>query len=178
MRPVRLLLAPALLLICGVARAQTDEIPQRTDDNLIVASYNIKWLGNLPKDFDGLAEVIQHFDVCGIQEVKRESGVRELAEALKQKTGKEWGYVFGSRTARPGGTYHEAYGAVWRRDRVELGNGIVGGVWDRTEAHRNDPYLVSFKAGNFDFALLLVHTRWSDDPEGRGPGRWRTWPTR
>jgi endonuclease/exonuclease/phosphatase family metal-dependent hydrolase len=141
-------------------------VPQRTDDNLIVASYNIKWLGQTPHEFDKLAQVIENFDVCGIVEVERESAVRLLVAALEQRTGKDWGYVYGVRTHRPHGTYYEAYAAVWRRDRVELGDGILSNVWDLQEVYRNDPYLVSFKRKGFDFTLLLVHTRWSDDLEG------------
>ena len=55
---------------------------------------------------------------------------------------------------------------LWRKDRVELGDGVIGGVWDLEEAFRTDPYIVSFKRGNFDFALVFLHTRWSNDPEG------------
>jgi endonuclease/exonuclease/phosphatase family metal-dependent hydrolase len=146
--------------------AQTDVPPSRAEDNLIVASYNIKWLGQAKHEYAKLAEVVEHFDVCGIIEVKSERALEELVSALEEKTGKDWGYVFGIRTHRPGGLYHETYGAVWRRDRVELGDGLVSDLWDMEEAFRNDPFFVSFKRGSFDFTLLLVHTRWSNDADG------------
>lgn len=148
------------------AFAQDYAIPQRTDNNIIIASYNIKWLGNDPHDLDKLSMVIQHFDVCGILEVKKESEIQRLAQALNQRTGFDWGYVYGVRTHRPNGDYHEAYAAVWRRDRVQLGNGFISNVWDKDESFRNDPYVISFKRHNFDFILLLIHTRWSDDSDG------------
>ncbi len=146
--------------------AQSPELPIRTNDNVIVASYNIKWFGQTIHDYEKLAKVIQHFDVCGILEIKVENDLPELVEKLKNLTGEEWGFAFGMRTHRPGGTYYEAYGVVWRKDRVELGNGLVSNLWDREEAYRNDPYLVSFQSGNFDFLLFLIHTRWSPDDEG------------
>lgn len=152
------------------ATAQTANLPIRTDDNLIVAAYNIQWLGDRTHDYQKLAQIIQHFDVCGIVEVKKEKAVRELAEALELATQKKWGYAFGVRTHRPGGSYHEAYGVLWRKDRVELGNGVIGGIWDLEEAFRNDPYIVSFKRKNFDFTLFLIHTRWTDDVEGSRAG--------
>lgn len=139
--------------------AQTAQIPTREDNNLIVAAYNIQWIGQKGHDYDKLAEVIRHFDVCGIIEVKREKSLSDLAKALQEKTGKDWGFVYGVRTHLPPSSYYEAFGVLWRRDRVEL-SGLVGGVWDYEEAFRNDPYIVSFKRGNFDFAMLLVHTRW------------------
>ncbi len=150
----------------GIARAEGYAVPQRTDDNVVVASYNIKWLGQTTHDLDKLAKVIEKFDVCGILEVKKESEVAKLADALKQKTNKEWGYVYGIRTHRPGGNYHEAYAAVWRQDRVQLGNGIISNFWDLEESYRNDPFVVSFKRKNFDFSLVLIHTRWSNDADG------------
>jgi len=150
----------------AVAGAQTAEAPLRTEDNVIVAAYNIQFLGEREHRYDKLAQVIQHFDVCGILEVKKEDAVRALVTALEDLTQKDWGYVFGVRTHRPGCSYHEAYAAVWRKDRVELGGGLIGGVWDPGEAFRNDPYLVSFKRKGFDFTLFLLHTRWSDDAEG------------
>jgi len=160
-------IAPTMSILSAFSAAgQTTTIPTRTEQNVIVASYNIKWMGDTPHDFTKLASVIQHFDVCGILEVKKETAVADLAKALKEKTGKDWGFVHGVRTHRPQGLYHEAYAAVYRRDRVQLGDGVVSNVWDLEEAFRNDPFLVSFRRGNFDFLLMLVHTRWSDDEEG------------
>jgi endonuclease/exonuclease/phosphatase family metal-dependent hydrolase len=160
----------AVFFIVGFVFSQTAQVPQRTDDNVIVASYNIKWIGKTRHDFNKLAEVIQNFDVCGIIEIENESALAELVKSLEAKSGKVWGYVFGMRTHRPAGTYYEAYGAVWRKDRVELGDGIISGVWDLGEKFRNDPFMVSFKRKNFDFTMISIHTRWSDDDEGTRAG--------
>ncbi|MEW5902440.1 MAG: endonuclease/exonuclease/phosphatase family protein [Acidobacteriota bacterium] len=159
-----------LLFALSVAFPQTAQVPQRTDENVIVASYKIKWIGEAQHDFDKLAQVIENFDVCGIIEVKSEAALAELVKSLEAKSGKDWGYVFGVRTHRPSGTYHEAYGAVWRKDRVELGDGLISGVWDQKEKFRNDPFIVSFRRKNFDFSLVLIHTRWTDDDEGTREG--------
>jgi endonuclease/exonuclease/phosphatase family metal-dependent hydrolase len=141
-------------------------VPARNDGNIIVAAFNIKWLGNTPHDLDKLATVIQHFDVCGVLEVKAEEELPRLAKSLEALTSYDWGYVFGTRTHRPGGSYHEAYGFLYRHDRVYLGNGIVSNIWDKSETYRNDPYVASFRRKSFDFAMALLHTRWSDDIEG------------
>lgn len=163
---ITLLIVAILTLAAAAARAASDKIPARTDGNLIVAAYNIQFFGQSEHDLAKLAQVIQHFDVCGVLEVKSEDEVPRLAAALENLTGEDWGYVFGIRTHRPNGRYHEAYAAVWRRDRVQLGDGIVSNIWDLEEAYRNDPFMVSFRRGGFDFTMLLVHTRWSDDDEG------------
>lgn len=146
------------------------KVPERTDDNLIVASYNIKWIGQTKHDLKKLAQVISNFDVCGIIEVRKEIAVIELVRELKSYTNLDWGYTFGYRTTNPSGNYYEAYAAVYRRDRVQLGDGLISNIWDRNEAYRNDPFVVSFKSGNFDFAMFLIHTRWSDDDDGSRSG--------
>ena len=50
--------------------------------------------------------------------------------------------------------------------RVTLGNGLISNIFDPSEIYRNDPYVVSFTKDGFDFTLLLIHTRWSDDDYG------------
>jgi endonuclease/exonuclease/phosphatase family metal-dependent hydrolase len=163
-----------LLLLSSLTFAEGYAVPSRDPNNIVVASYNIKWFGQTPHDFNKLAEVIKNFDVCGIVEVKNESALAELVDALEQKTNQKWGYVFGIRTHRPDARkasiqnrYYEAYAVVWNKDRVQLGDGVISNIWDIEEAYRNDPFIVSFKSKNFDFILFLVHTRWGDDIDGQ-----------
>ncbi len=141
-------------------------VPTRTDANIIVAGYNIQWLGSLPHDVRKLAKVISLFDVCGLIEVKAEKEIPLLVQALQAETSKDWGYVFGTRTHRPGSTYHEAFGFVFRRDRVELGDGLISNIFDKDETYRNDPFVASFRRAEFSFSMALLHTRWSDDSAG------------
>lgn len=167
----RLFIATCLIISTGLHKLQAaeepvDRVPERTDDNLIVATYNIQFFGRNVHDNAKLAKVIQHFDICGIIEIHNEKELPKLVKELEKLTGKDWGYTFGVRTHRPGGSYHEAYGAVWRRDRVEIGDGVTGNIWDLEEIYRNDPFLVAFKRKNFDFVMALIHTRWTDDVEG------------
>ncbi len=159
------------VLFVKVCFAQTvSEVPDRTPDNLIVASYNIKWIGQQRHDFEKLAQVISRFDICGILEVKKESSIVSLTQEIETLTSEDWGYVYGFRTHRPGGNYHEAFAVIFRRDRVQLGDGLISNLWDKNETYRNDPYFVSFTSGNFDFTLFLIHTRWSDDDDGSRSG--------
>ena len=160
----------SLFILQGSAMAQVSEVPERTPSNLIVAVYNIQWLGEKPHNLEGLAKVIQHFDITGVVEIKNERALAELEDELEALTGEDWGHAFGMRTHRPAGRYHEAYGVLWRRDRAQLGGGIISGVWDLKEEFRNDPYIVSFESGAIDFTMVLLHTRWSNDAEGTRAG--------
>ena len=151
-----------LFLLCpasGSALAQTATLPVRTAENVIVAAYNVQFIGERDHDLKKLAKIIQHFDVCGIIEIKRESVLAELVRELEAlDPSKDWGFAHGIRTHRPAGRYHEAFGVGWRRDRAQLGDGVISNFWDLEEAYRNDPFIVSFKSGSFDFALVLLHT--------------------
>ena len=154
------------IVFAGVSFAKHYGVPERTEDNIVVASYNINFPGQSTHDLGKLAKVIKNFDVCGILDFKDETEVAKLAAALNSETGKEWGYVFGIRTHRPYGNNHEAYAAVWRKDRAQLENGVISNPWDKEEEYLNDPFVVSFKRKMFDFILILVHIRSSDDSDG------------
>jgi hypothetical protein len=98
------------------------------------------------EDFVTLAGLHQRFDVCVV-------------------IGVGWDPCLGVRTHRPHGDYNNAYGAVWREDRVDLGSRLSLGTWDRTEGCRSDPLLVSFKRRSFEFTMVLLHTRWTNDED-------------
>ena len=87
MKPKSYLALFGMIFLAGLVFSQTAQVPQRTDNNVIVASYNIKWIGEIHHDFDKLAEVIQNFDVCGIIEIKSEAALGELTKSLKAKSG-------------------------------------------------------------------------------------------
>ena len=75
-----------LFLLSSTALAEEGYgVPQRDSNNIIIASYNIKWLGQTQHDPNKLATVIEKFDVCGILEVKKESEVSRLVDALEKK---------------------------------------------------------------------------------------------
>ena len=148
----------------------TKSPPLRTDENVILAAYNIKWLGQQAHDLQKLAKVVSHFDVCGVLEVKQEEELHSLLEELRDLGEGQWGLIYGCRSQRPGGIYHEAYGILYRTDRVTLGDGLASNIWDKDEVFRNDPYVATFTRGEFTFAMGLVHTRWSSDAEGDREG--------
>ncbi len=156
-----------ICLLAGPAWALSEHPPERTPDNVIVGFYNIKWLGQSPHDYEKLARVIQNFDICAVLEIRNEQAMSDLHRELVKVSGQEWNYTFGVRTheasKRP---FHEAYGVFWREDRVKQGYGLVSNIWDFDGQFRNKPYIASFKAGELDFMLLMVHTRWTNSELG------------
>jgi len=170
MRHIKTLFSLLFIASCVTSSRAADpvrQVPDRSEENIIIAAWNVKWFGSSDNhDFDGLAKVISHFDICGIMEVKKEGEFVTLIKALEDLTNEDWGYVYGPRTARPNGNYFESYGFVWRTDRVFLGDGVISNIWDASEKYRNDPFVGSFKRSKFDFVMALIHTRWTNDAGG------------
>lgn len=144
--------------------------PERTDTTLIIGSYNIQFFGERKHDLGKLAKVIAQFDLCGIQEVKNPKAIKFLVDSLEALTKEDWGYNYGFPTYRPGGKYRETSAFVYRTKKVIIGDGTLGNVWDKEEIYRNDPFMCSFKSGNFDFTIFQIHTRWSNDDYGSREG--------
>jgi hypothetical protein len=73
------------------------QIPAKSNDTLVVGSWNIANLGGqdrLPTHYWLLAEVVSWFDVCAVQEVKDDlRGLRGLLDGLNQDHG-TWKTVF------------------------------------------------------------------------------------
>lgn len=165
---------------------QVDMPPRRTDHNFILGTWNIRGLGGYfdswgenpesPKrNLRGLAliaEVIQHFDVVAIQEVKRETtALRYLAERF---LGPHWGVMMSDVTAGDkGNTERAAY--LYDTRRVTP-SGLAGEIvlpptpnGDPQEQFDRTPYLVGFVAGGERFALLTAHIRYGEDLSDRIP---------
>ena len=165
MRRICFLILLMTLSLFGVS-AQTDTPPEKADDNLIIAFYNIKWLGNRQHDYEALAKIISQFDVCVVLEIKKETAFAELGDLLVARSDENWAYAHGPRSKRPNGRYFEAFGVIYNSDRVQLGQGVVSNIWDEKEIYRNDPFYATFNSDFGHFTLLGVHTRYNDDAYG------------
>ncbi len=160
--------------------------PKVADQNLILATWNIRMFGDIYPHFEEnpyspkrnlraiaiLAEIISHFDVVAVQEVRRNvQGLRVLLEFL----GPHWGVILSDvNEGRAGNAERLAF--LYDRRRVTP-SGLAGELvlppeWG-TQALRQfarTPYAVSFRAGETAFILVTVHIRYgSGDPNERIP---------
>jgi len=158
--------------------------PRRTDHNFIVGTWNIRgfgavhphWaenVGSPKRNLRGLAviaEVIRRFDVVALQELKRNTaGLRMLMEDF---LGPQWGVLLSDVTAGAKGNV-ERLAYLYDTRRV-VPSGLAGEIvlppgpdgrpveqFDRT------PYMVGFRAGQEQFALLTAHIRYGAAPGDR-----------
>lgn len=156
----------------GLLRLKTGltQLPaKRVDKNLMIASFNIKEFGHttqrLPEAYFYLAEIISHFDLVAIQEIK--STLYDL-QRLMRILGSNWEYVINDITNGDNGNA-ERSGYLYDRNRVKM-SGLAGEIslWDELTENsplkqlKRTPFITGFKAGWKSFALINLHLHPSD----------------
>ena len=157
-----------------------DNVPPRTlNDTLLLATWNIrefgagKYGGRLKESFYYIAEILSHFDLIALQEVRED--LRAL-EKVQRILGSNWKFIVSDVTeGRPGNRERLAY--LYDSRKVKFG-GVAGEVvippkaikqgrktlrYDPSDQLYRTPYLVGFRAGWFDFMLCTVHILYGKD---------------
>ncbi|MCP4004987.1 MAG: endonuclease/exonuclease/phosphatase family protein [bacterium] len=166
------------------------QIPAQIDDNLLIATWNIRSFGSLtrkwtaaagdsPKrDLRGLRaiiEIISRFDVVAVQEVTGD--LRSLRDMMKF-FGPAWSFLMTDITLGDDG-HSERMAFVFNRDRVQP-SGLAAelvvppeqlGIGEDAlqQQFARTPYAVSFRAGETTFILVALHVTYGDAPEDRVP---------
>lgn len=140
-----------------------DEIRRdRAPNSLIIGSWNlVAFDGGLPRldeSYHYIAEIIDHFDICAIQEIK--SDLKPL-KRLVGLLGPNWDFFVGDVSRGDSGN-SERMAFVFNKNRVFFRNLIGELVLSREELIdgqplARSPYLASFQAGWFRFTLCSAH---------------------
>ena len=140
------------------------------DEAINVATWNIRHWGQKRRkrcSLHYIAEILSQFDLIAITELRR--NVSELTYVL-DLLGPYWNAVFSDYTADAGGN-KERIAFVYDSRAVQF-TGLAAETDGPRQKNRTTgqyvpefnwwrkPYIGSFKAGNFDFALLAVHLQW------------------
>lgn len=177
-----------------------EELPaRRMDQNLLIATWNIRHFGGLTEQWvakqadspkrdlqsiRSIAAVISRFDVVAIQEIRGD--LKALRHTLKV-LGDDWGLVLTDVTRGDPGN-NERLGFLFDRRRVQM-SGLAAelvlpaadltevepGALDRQFART--PYAVSFRSGGDTFILVTMHVLYGSSvtertPELRAIARW------
>lgn len=146
------------------AGLRTKVAAKKADQNLIIASWNIKEFGRttqrLPEAYFYIAEILSSFDLIAIQEIK--STLHDL-NILVQLLGGDWGYIINDMTEGKDGNF-ERSAYLFNRKRVDFG-GLAGEIvlWDDLTKNspikqlKRTPYITGFTSGWKSFAIINVH---------------------
>jgi len=140
----------------------------RQANSLIIGSWNIRAFDEgrprLDESFHYIAEIIDTFDICAVQEVKA-----DLAplERLVKLLGPNWKYFVSDVTeGAPGNRERMAF--LYNRNRVAF-RSLIGelvlpqeSLIDGRQIARS-PFFASFQAGWFRFTLCSAHIIYGDD---------------
>jgi len=143
--------------------------PSKLDETLNVATWNIREFGRVPRKEASLhyvAEIIGQFDLVCLVELRDD--LNDLAQVMKY-LGPYWSVVYSDYNEDRGGN-RERLAFVYDT-RAATFTGLASNIHaPRKKAKSKDyvampnwwrqPYIGSFRAGNFDFAMLTAHIRW------------------
>lgn len=145
-------------------KLQEEIAPKIADQNILVASWNIREFGHLkkrlPEVYFYIAEIINRFDLIAVQEVK--SGLGDL-NLLMRLLGTDWDYMINDITeGKPGNSERSAY--IYNKKRVQLA-GIAGEISlhadlvqdSEIKQLKRSPYITGFVAGWKKFSLINLH---------------------
>jgi len=149
-------------------RAQLlDEVPpRRTEQNLLLASWNIVALGagdyRDPEGMHYIAEILGRFDLIAVQELR--PNLTDLGK-LCRMLGPNWSYMVNDPTGGDAGN-DERSAFVFNTDRVRLA-GVAGelslwedydGVWpEHMRSLKRPPYMTGFVTAWKEFAMVNLH---------------------
>ena len=135
---------------------------RRGSDTLIVGSWNIRAFedgaSRLDESLHYIAEIVARFDICAIQEVKKDlRGLERLVHLL----GPDWDYFVNDMSIHRGGN-SERSAIVFNRNRVffrkRIGELVLHHeALDDGGQPARSPFFAAFQAGWFRFTLCTVH---------------------
>ena len=138
-----------------------DITSKRRPNSLIVGSWNIRHFDGgrprLAESFHYIAEIIDHFDICAIQEVKDIGSMERLVKLL----GRNWDFFINDSSGGGRGN-HERMAFVYNTDKVFF-RSLIGelvlpkGALPGDEQIGRTPFFASFQAGWFKFTLCSAH---------------------
>ena len=141
--------------------------PKRADQNLLIASWNIKEFGHttqrLPETYFYIAEILASFDLIAIQEIK--SKLNDL-NTLVQLLGDDWGFIINDMTEGKDGNF-ERSAYLFNKKRVDFA-GLAGEIvlWEKLikdsgaehiRQLKRTPYITGFTSGWKTFSIINVH---------------------
>ncbi len=159
-------------------RIDRAKIPSsKLDETITIATWNIRELGRRPRrpaSLHFIAEILGMFDVVAIVELR--DNLDELGQVLEY-LGPYWRVVFSDYLKDAGGN-RERVGYVYDT-RAATFTGLASYALPMRRKRRDEyvsrigwwrnPYIASFRAGNFDFILVTAHIRWGARARGRIP---------
>jgi endonuclease/exonuclease/phosphatase family metal-dependent hydrolase len=156
------------IILAGVAYAvislEQNQVPEAKTAK--IASFNIQIFGQTKSQKEDVMEVltkiVREFDIVLVQEIRdaSEQTIPNFVDKINQMPGARYSFVRSDRLGRT--TSKEAYSHVYNTETVQFIQGSDYVFNDMADVFEREPYIASFKIGNFDFVLVGIHTKPDD----------------
>lgn len=142
-----------------------EPITEPVYSQITIASFNIQQFGESKRGKEDvmsiLERIVRNYDIVAVQEVQDKSGatIPYFVDRINQAVGDEYSFVISQRLGRT--SQKEQYAFVYNtRTITYTGTSFVYN--DTGDIFEREPYIAGFRAGNFDFALVNIHTKPED----------------
>jgi endonuclease/exonuclease/phosphatase family metal-dependent hydrolase len=156
-----------ILAIFGSTLWETDNGTTEEEPSAIkIAAFNIQIFGRTKrqKDYvmDVLTRTVREFDIVLIQEIRdsTEETAPYFLLKINEMEGAKYRFVRSERLGRT--MSKEAYAYFYNSETVEFIEGSDYVYDDVNDVFEREPYIASFRSGNFDFTLVGIHTKPDD----------------
>ena len=136
-------------------------------DTISITTFNIRIFSNNSRDDEELLQIcniLKEFDFIAIQEVRDTDVLDRTVLMLKNKFNLEYRYL----TSKKVGTERtkEIYVYLYRADKVDVVKNF-GVYLDTEDDFIREPFIAIFKAGEFDFYVINIHSIYGDSVTDR-----------
>jgi uncharacterized repeat protein (TIGR02543 family) len=132
-----------------------------------IAAFNIQVFGKTKRQkedvMDVLKKIAQEFDIMLVEEIRdaEDETASYYCQKINEAAGYDkYGFIESERLGRS--SSKEAYAYFYNADRVQFIEGSQHVYTDTYDVFEREPYIASFRSGNFDFTLVGIHTKPDD----------------
>ena len=150
-----------LIPCCKEAPEPVEPTQPDNEEEITIASWNIENFGrtklNDPERINIIVSTLKKYDIITIQEFR--DATLTLSNELIDKinaTGENYKVVASDRVGTP--TRKEQYLFVYNDDVIDFVPDTTGYGIEPNNEFAREPFYAMFKAGNFDFYLMTIHT--------------------
>ena len=132
------------------------------DSTISIATFNIRIFSNNSrndKELYKICEIIKDFNFLAIQEVRDAKILDRTVSMLKNQFDLDYNYIASQKVGTE--KVKEIYAYIYRTDKVLLIENI--GIYpDPQDVFIREPFIALFKADNFDFYVITIHSIYGD----------------
>ena len=160
-----------MLPVQQFAEGVTGKVEVSRRSELKLAAWNIRIFSDNSRDDTELHQIAQtliDYDFIAISELRDEIVLKRIQRILSE-SGAEYGYLISDPVGREGSLHRERYAFLYYKGLVSVlkeGEHYPDAA-DGKDDFVRDPYWATFRAGKFDFSVIVAHVVWGDTVAGR-----------